>query len=285
MTDIRWVEVSEGYIEGFEGEQLVAKLTNVGGLWHWTVTVKDGCEWQVSNGEEYIVQSAKREVEDCRSDQIARSGRGRMMRWENPSKDAWYGFSGDRNVASIVRYGSRGKFFLSGYLFHRSHEFVNAADARRHVEYNWVDFLEGMNLVPKPEFKNPPTVAVVMVPVVGRGVLLIRRGIPPHVGKLALPGGYHVEGEAWQEAAAREVLEETGVAISNLRIVDLVTVNGKQNLAFAECDPVVIPEGTELEHDEEVLEVITAYEPIELCFETHTQQLKAFFERHPELRG
>jgi len=286
MTDIRWVEVSKDYIEGYEGEELVAKLTHVGGPWHWTVTVKDDCPWQVSNGEEYIVQAAKREVEDCRSDQIARSGRGRMMRWQNPSKDAWYGFSGDRNIASIVRYGSRGKFFLSGYLFHRSHEFVNAADARRHVEHNWVDFLENMNLVPKPQWKNPPTVPVMMVPVVGRGVLVIRRGIPPHVGKLAFPGGFHEEGETWQEAAAREVLEETGIAISNVRIVDMETVDdGRRNLAFAECDPVVIPEDHVFPQNGEVQGVFILNEPVELCFSTHTAQMKAFFERHPELRG
>jgi len=285
MSTIKWVEVSEGYIEGYEGEELVAKLTNVGSLWHWTVTVKDGCEWQVTNGEEYTTHGAKREVEDCRNDQIARSGRGPMMRWENPSKDQWYAYSGNRNIGSVTRYGGTGGFLVSGHPIHRSTEFQHAVDARRHFERNWVEHLEYLNLVPKPEFKNPPTVTVVMVPVAGRGILLIRRGIQPHIGKLALPGGYHVEGETWQEAAAREVLEETGIIIDKLRIVDMVTVNGRQNLAFAECDPVHLDEDHVFVHDHEVEEVVVAREPVELCFPTHTAQMKAFFDRHPELRG
>ncbi|MFI2214952.1 NUDIX domain-containing protein [Streptomyces sp. NPDC020141] len=48
----------------------------------------------------------------------------------------------------------------------------------------------------------------------GDDVLLIERGWPPHQGKLALPGGHIDEGETSRDAAARELLEETGVAVS-----------------------------------------------------------------------
>ncbi|HET9221798.1 MAG TPA: NUDIX domain-containing protein, partial [Roseiflexaceae bacterium] len=61
-------------------------------------------------------------------------------------------------------------------------------------------------------YLNPTPVAVVLLPV-DDGLLLVRRAIPPHVGKLALPGGYVNLDETWQEAGAREVLEETGVVI------------------------------------------------------------------------
>ncbi|MFB7263937.1 NUDIX domain-containing protein [Streptomyces nojiriensis] len=47
----------------------------------------------------------------------------------------------------------------------------------------------------------------------GGDVLVIERGWPPHQGKLALPGGHVDAGETSREAAARELLEETGVRI------------------------------------------------------------------------
>ena len=40
----------------------------------------------------------------------------------------------------------------------------------------------------------------------------MRRGIPP-VGKVALPGGFMDRGESWQEAVARELLEETAIRV------------------------------------------------------------------------
>jgi ADP-ribose pyrophosphatase YjhB (NUDIX family) len=61
-------------------------------------------------------------------------------------------------------------------------------------------------------YRNPLPVAVVLVPV-DAGLLVIRRGIEPQLGKWAFPGGYVDLGESWQQAGAREVFEETGVRI------------------------------------------------------------------------
>ncbi len=60
-------------------------------------------------------------------------------------------------------------------------------------------------------YRNPTPVAVALIPMTGGGLLTIRRGIEPEVGKLALPGGFVDFAETWQEACARELLEETGI--------------------------------------------------------------------------
>ena len=87
---------------------------------------------------------------------------------------------------------------------------------------------------------NPIPVAVVLVPM-GGGLLVIRRAIAPGAGKLALPGGFVEAHETWQQGAAREVLEETGVAIDPDSLEPFWFVSSDPNpsrvLLFATCAP------------------------------------------------
>ncbi len=53
-------------------------------------------------------------------------------------------------------------------------------------------------------------------------VLLVRRANPPRRGQWSLPGGAQEIGETVFEAARREVLEETGITIEVLGLVDVV---------------------------------------------------------------
>ena len=64
----------------------------------------------------------------------------------------------------------------------------------------------------------------------GNQVLLIKRDNPPHVGKWALPGGIIDIDELPEEAAARELKEETGVDVDPNDLVYL----GSYNIAVSE---------------------------------------------------
>jgi ADP-ribose pyrophosphatase YjhB (NUDIX family) len=56
----------------------------------------------------------------------------------------------------------------------------------------------------------------------GPEVLLIQRGKPPRQGEWSMPGGKQEWGETLHEAAHREIMEETGVRIANLKLIDVV---------------------------------------------------------------
>ena len=127
-------------------------------------------------------------------------------------------------------------------------------------------------------YDNTPCVVVVLVPI-RAGLLMIRRGVEEGHGKLALPGGYQMRGETWQEAGAREVREETGVFIDaeGLRLLTVVTTpDRRQNLLFCQSPPV---EHVGLfEHDSEVLEVVVVDEPVPTAFPLHNEMVKRFFQ-------
>ncbi len=63
----------------------------------------------------------------------------------------------------------------------------------------------------------------------GPQVLLIRRGKAPRLGEWSIPGGRQEPGETVREAAIREVQEETGLTVDNLRLIDVVDLIGSSH--------------------------------------------------------
>ena len=129
-------------------------------------------------------------------------------------------------------------------------------------------------------YSNTPTVVVVRVPTRG-GLLMVRRALPGEgQGKLALPGGYQMAGQTWREAGAREVLEETGVAVdpAALRLVAVETTpDRRQNLLF--CDALPTAHDGAFAHDAEVSEVVVVHGPVETAFPLHTAKVAEFFAK------
>ena len=71
------------------------------------------------------------------------------------------------------------------------------------------------------EYPPQPRVAVGVVIVKNSSVLLIRRGNEPSKGLWSVPGGLIELGETVEEAARREVKEETGIDIRIERLLEV----------------------------------------------------------------
>jgi 8-oxo-dGTP diphosphatase len=73
-------------------------------------------------------------------------------------------------------------------------------------------------------------------------VLLVRRGRPPGKGDWTLPGGRVEPGEAPEEAVAREVLEETGVAARVVCELGVVRI-AREGFSYAIHEHLLVPLG------------------------------------------
>ncbi|MET0417316.1 MAG: NUDIX domain-containing protein [Actinoplanes sp.] len=128
-------------------------------------------------------------------------------------------------------------------------------------------------------YQNPAPVAIAVQPVAD-GLLVVRRGIPPARGRLALPGGFVDLNESWQAAAVRELFEETGLQAdeSAVRLYDTVSAPDGTLLVFgllpglpdAGMLPVSEPNGESMGW-----EVVSG--PVELGFSLHTAVARRYF--------
>lgn len=71
-------------------------------------------------------------------------------------------------------------------------------------------------------YPDRPIVGVGVVVFRGDEVLLIKRGKPPVSDRWSIPGGAQEIGETVREAALREVLEETGIEVDIVGLIDVV---------------------------------------------------------------
>lgn len=126
-------------------------------------------------------------------------------------------------------------------------------------------------------YVNPLPVSVVLLPVAD-GLLGIRRTVPPHEGRLALPGGYINTGESWQEAGAREVREETGIELDPTGIQDFGVLSAPDGtvliFGLAGSRLEALPAFT---NTDETSELVVLDAAAELAFPLHAQMVRKFF--------
>lgn len=128
-------------------------------------------------------------------------------------------------------------------------------------------------------YKNPIPVCVVLLPVEGKGLVVIRRGIEPKRGALALPGGFVDHGESWQDAGAREVFEEAGIALqpSSLTLLTAFSALPANLLLFALAPEIRVRDLPPFLPNEEVTERLILWKEAELAFPFHTKVAAIFF--------
>jgi 8-oxo-dGTP diphosphatase len=79
-----------------------------------------------------------------------------------------------------------------------------------------------MTSVLQREYPEAPIVGVGAVVVDRERVLLVQRGHEPSKGKWSLPGGILELGESLAQGVVREVLEETGLVVETIELVELI---------------------------------------------------------------
>ena len=72
------------------------------------------------------------------------------------------------------------------------------------------------------EYPDRPYLGVGIIVFREHEILLVKRNKEPNKGRWSIPGGGQMIGETAKEAAERELMEETGIKVDRLFLVDII---------------------------------------------------------------
>ncbi|MFN0072536.1 MAG: NUDIX hydrolase [Chloroflexota bacterium] len=122
------------------------------------------------------------------------------------------------------------------------------------------------------EYVDPKVAVATIIPLSG-GILLGKRSINPGKGYWSFPSGYVNRGEVLEEAAAREVWEETNLRVRMNRLVGVYSQVGQAVILVVYAADVI--EGEPIAGDEmSELAIFTPEELPSMAF-THDEQIVA----------
>ena len=145
------------------------------------------------------------------------------------------------------------------------------------AKHNHVDWPKKCFSCGQTSYLNPLPVVVALVRL-DNGLVVIRRNTEPQKGTLTFPGGYIDAGETWQNAAKRELFEETGILLDD---GEFALYDGRNGL-----DNTLVVFGITSKQPRDLLkpfssketqEVLIIEQIIELGFPNHTEVLKELF--------
>lgn len=133
-------------------------------------------------------------------------------------------------------------------------------------------------------YLDPKVVAGTLFSLDG-GVVLLRRGIEPALGKWSFPGGYVDRGESVQEAAIRETKEEAHLDVRLRSLLGIYSYPRSPNVVVVYASEVM---GGELKAGDEADEAkafkVSEIPWEELAFTSTTDALKDYLKLHTESR-
>jgi ADP-ribose pyrophosphatase YjhB (NUDIX family) len=126
-------------------------------------------------------------------------------------------------------------------------------------------------------YRNPVP-AVCCVVARDDGILLAQRAVEPCFGEWALPGGFVELGETTEEAAVREMFEETSLRVSGLRLLGVSTQQSRFYGAVTVLGYAVGAWSGELKAGSDVMDLRFFPRPQRpaLPFRAHTELLALF---------
>lgn len=124
---------------------------------------------------------------------------------------------------------------------------------------------------------SPPKTPLLTVDCVvvdpARGVLMVRRKNPPFKGEYALPGGFVDIGETVEDAAKRELLEETSIVAKTLTLVGVYSKPDRDPRGHTCSIAFLVPaenQDAKAGDDAEAVAWIKNFDGIEIAFDHRT---------------